>query len=225
MTAPTQSSALPIDAATYGVATSAIRQVIQLATNHRWFPELSLNDAAKDAVRKQLVRHWEAMGDHAISQLSHVEFVHGSWRKLAEVYALANPERDLSPYGRGRWREFLALLAGEARSTLEQSHREAVVPPLFPVPGNAGIVARMLAAKREDITMVSEPSPRQAVWHLMCDVDSDFWSTIISLLVNPDLDQNPFASLVAIYESGFYPLGFVDDAFLVFSYRPDPFDP
>jgi hypothetical protein len=44
---------------------------------------------------------------------------------------------------RGEWRKGLAAVADEMTGELERSHRDATVPPLFPI-GNAAIVGGML---------------------------------------------------------------------------------
>ena len=208
-----------IEDGTYGDATNAIRRVIRSAERHRWFPKVTADDRAAAAVRDRLTRHFEILGDAATARSLLVDFVQGGWNVLAETYRAINPAGDDPAYGRGKWREMLAVVAGEMRRELERSRREAIVPPLFPVVGNAGIVGGMLTTEIGGADVVNDETHRQAVWYLMCDVDADFWSAMIWPLAHEvRRDENPFEELVGAYLSGFYPLGFIGERFIVYSY-------
>lgn len=204
---------------TYGDATTAIRRVIRSSECYRWFRKVDMDDRATEAVRNRLTRHFEILGETVTAQSLVVDFVQGGWNVLAEMYRTVNPAGKDPAYGRGKWREALDVIAGDIRRELERSRPKAIVPPLFPVAGNAGIVARMLTTEMGGASVVSDEIYRQTVWYMMCDVDGDFWSAMIWPLSYEDRrDENPFEELVAMYLSGFYPLGFVGERFIVYSY-------
>jgi hypothetical protein len=216
-TTPTLSD-FAFDDQTYGVSTVAVRRVIESAMRHRWFPRVTVDEASSSLVRDCLTRHFDTVGGSATVKLPSIDFIHGSWDVLARVYREINPPGDDPAYGRGRWRAMLDGTAGEIRREVERSRREALVPPLFPVVGNAGVVGGMLMSQVGGADVVDDDSLRQTVWYLMCDVDSDFWSAIIwSLAYRERPNVNPFSELVTIYESGFYPLGFRGEQFIVYS--------
>jgi hypothetical protein len=208
-----------IDDGAYGKATNAIRRIIRRAERHRWFPKVTVDDDATAAVRDRLTRHFEIIGKSVTARSLPVDFIQGGWNVLAEAYRAINPAGDDPAYGRGKWRDMLAVVAGEMRRDLEQSKREAIVPPLFPVLGNAGIVGGMLTTEIGGANVVDDEPHRQTVWYLMCDVDADFWSALIWPLAHEDGGAgNPFEELVETYVSGFYPLGFIGERFIVYSY-------
>jgi len=208
-----------IDDGTYGDATDAIRRVIRSAERHQWFPKVTVDDRAAVSVRGRLTRHFEILGETATARSLSVDFVQGGWSVLAETYRAVNPAGDDPAHGRGKWREVLAVVGGEMRRELERSRREVIVPPLFPVVGNAGIVGGMLTTQIGGANVVDDETHRQTVWYLMCDVDADFWSAMIWPLANEDRRaENPFEELVETYVSGFYPLGFIGERFVVYSY-------
>lgn len=204
---------------TYGDATDALRRVIDSAKRHRWFPHVTVDEQSSSTVRDRLMRHFDMLPDGARASSLAIDFIQGPWNVLARTYREVNPAGDDPAYGRGRWREALGVVAGEMRRELERSHREEIVPPLFPVAGNAAIVGGMLMPQMGGADLVNDEAHRQTVWYLMCDVDADFWSAIIwPLAYRQRQDENPFNELVAIYESGFYPLGFRGEKFVVYSY-------
>lgn len=207
------------DDETYGLATDAIRDVIESAKRHRWFPHVTVDAGTSLAVRDHLTSHFELLGEGATAKSLSIDFIQGQWDVLVRAYRKVNPAGDDPAYGRGKWREALAVVAGDMRRELEESHREAIVPPLFPIAGNAAIVGGMLMPQVGGADVVDDKAYREPVWYLMCDVDADFWSAIIWPLAYRDRrNENPFTELVAMYESGFYPLGFSSDRFIVYSY-------
>jgi hypothetical protein len=208
-----------IDDGTYGDATDAIRRLIRRAERHQWFPKVTVDDRATAGVRDRLTHHFEIIGEAVTARSLLVDFIQGGWDVLAETYRAVNPAGDDPAYGRGKWREMLAVVAGEMRCELERAPRETIVPPLFPVVGNAGILGGMLTTEIGGANVVNDETHRQAVWYLMCDVDADFWSAIIWPLAHEARrDENPFEELVETYMSGFYPLGFIGERFIVYSY-------
>jgi hypothetical protein len=205
--------------AAYGAATDAIQRVIESAKRHQWFARVAVDAQTSSPVRDRLARHFDVLGERAMARPSSVEFIQGSWDVLARAYREINPAGEDPAYGRGKWREALGVVVGEMRRELERSHRDSIVPPIFPNTGNAAIVGGMLMPQMGGIDVVDDEEHRQTVWYLMCDVDADFWSAIIWPLAYPEQrNENPFDNLVAVYESGFYPLGFSGDRFIVYSY-------
>jgi hypothetical protein len=202
----------------YGVATEAIRRVIETARRYRWFPRITVDALSASVVRDRLTRHFDILGERATAKSLSVTFIQGSWDVLARSYREVNPAGDDPAYGRGRWREALGIVAGEMKRELERSNRESIVPPLFPIVGNATVVGGMLMPQIGGADIVDDQAHRQTVWYLMCDVDSDFWSAIIWPLAYQQRLNSPFDELVQLYESGFYPLGFREEQFVVYSF-------
>jgi len=208
-----------IDDGAYGDATDAIRRVIGGAARHRWFPAVTVDDGTTAAVRGRLARHFEILGEPATARSLVVDFIQGGWDMLTGTYRTVNPAGDDPAYASGIWREMLGAVSGEMRRELERSRRDTIVPPLFPIVGNAGIVGGMLTTEIGGADVIADETLRQTVWHLMCDIDGDFWSAIIWPIVHEARrDENPFRELAETYISGFYPLGFVGERFLVYSY-------
>jgi hypothetical protein len=208
-----------IDDGAYGDATDAIRRVIGGAERHRWFPAVTMDEGTTAAVRGRLVRHFEILGEAATARSLVVDFIQGGWDMLAETYRTVNPAGDDPAYASGAWREMLGAISGGMRRELERSRRNAIVPPLFPVVGNAGIVGGMLTTEISGANVLTDETHRQTVWYLMCDVDADFWSAIIwPIAYEARRDENPFRELAETYILGFYPLGFVGERFVVYSY-------
>jgi hypothetical protein len=210
---------LKIAEGTYGGATEAIRRTLRSAELHQWFPKVTVDDRATAAVRDRMTRHFEELGEIATAASLSIDFIQGGWNVLADTYRTINPAGNDPAYGRGQWRSALDIVAGEMRHDLERSNQQVIVPPLFPVAGDAGIVGGMLTTEMGGAKIVSDETQRQTVWHLMCDVDADFWSAIIWPLAH-EVRRNlsPFEELVETYMSGFYPLGFIGERFIVYSY-------
>lgn len=204
---------------TYGAATDAIRRVIGSAKRHQWFPRVAVDARAASTVRDRLTRHFDLLGESATASSLSVDFIQGAWDVLARAYREINPAGDDPACRRGKWRDALDVFGGEMRRALELSHRDAIVPPLFSIAGKAAIVGGMLVPRFGGADVAGDDAHRRTVWYLMCDVDADFWRAILWLLAHPEhRDDSPFDELVAIYESGFYPLGFRGDRFIVYSY-------
>lgn len=212
-----------IEGTTYGAATAEVRSVVDAAKQLRWFPQSRVDD--EQTVRDLLVKHFEVLGEQRSNgrrlDTEAVHFVRGGWRLLGQSYRAANPVAadDDPAYTRGEWRRLLGSAAARLQERLETSHASVVVPPLFPFAGKATILAGMLTTDpARGASIIDDHEWRETIWYLMCDVDSDFWNAIVAALASDAGPvANPFALLIEIYTRGFYPLGFIDNRFVVYT--------
>lgn len=208
---------------TYGRATAEVRRIIDAAAAIRWFPAVAPDPSEIDTVRSLLSEHFRSLGNREprVDAALPVNFVIGGWDVLGDAYRRINPagvEAD-SAYARGPWRRALGEFGADLDRELQCSRPSLIVPPLFPFRGNHAIVGGMLTTNASRGSQIVEDAKwRDTIWYLMCDVDSDFWNAIIAALLSDDpRTPNAFSILVEIYGRGFYPLGFEEDQFIVYS--------
>jgi len=208
---------------TYGGATTEVQRIIDAAAAIRWFPAVPADGSEIDAVRALLLEHLRLLGEREprVDAALSMKFITGGWDVLGDAYRRVNPasiEADAA-YARGSWRRAVGELAADIHRELQCSRPSLVVPPLFPFAGNQAIVGGMLTTNASrGSQIVDDAKWRETIWYLMCDVDSDFWNAITAALVSDHpRTPNAFRILVEIYTRGFYPLGFEEDQFIIYS--------
>ncbi len=203
----------------YGNATHAIKQVLALTESMKWFP--AKNPDLQANPEDLLDAHLRLVLPTA--QPLRVEFRDGELPLAANLYRRINSIAEVDIQPSGVWRRALTALAAKTHAVLERPERRSVIePPLFAFSGRSGVLSGMLAASREKL-IARSPSldnrDRETIWWLMCDVDKDFWETILwQLAYAAELNKNPFYLLAQIYTCGFYPLGMLDDEFVIYSF-------
>jgi hypothetical protein len=208
----------------YGVATAAVKKVVEMAASHEWFPPVGADDGARDRVRSLLGEHLAVLAQRRVALPSAVtfEFVRGGWGVLADAYRECNPVgfADDPAYARGVWRTALGELVEAARQDADaRGTRRYFVPPLFPVEHNPVIVRQPLTATYDRLeAIVGDPARRDTVWYMMCGVDADYWDAILwEIAYQPNPPANPFHLLIETYSLGYYPLGTAGDSFVIYS--------
>lgn len=205
----------------YGDATPSIITIIGIAESLQWFPRPR---AEADLEVRRLVQDHLRLTGYATGAANRVAiaFVESNLSDAAALYGKLNAVSPGDSYASGAWRRTLGELAARVHLELEQPQFQAFIkPPLFPIPGKAGVLGGMLAASREKLAALTgtlADRDREMIWWLMCDVDKDFWEAVQwQVARGVSLDQNPFFLLVQAYSLGFYPLGVTDGRFVIYS--------
>lgn len=203
----------------YGDATSAIRQILELADAIDWFPRSWMPDLESRAV-ELATEHLARARRVAATQVSpdlQPSFVHGDWRVLDRYFDAA--WRDRSGFEPPNdWG------IGQVLSNLKQAAEKSddlaslIGPPLWPVPGQLSVVSALVADERV-LDALEVGSYRDVVWTLICQVEVDLWNALAwSLVHQGDLAKNPFVPILELYRIGVYPLGIRGKQFVLFRY-------
>lgn len=207
---------LEIPELSYGSSTTAVNRILRLAGTFRWFPMAS---EGVERIASRVVKVLSMFGVDATEKEMNV--VTADVIEASRPYRTANAPQlgdDDPVYARGVWRSKISdVLAPAASSAASEETRKLFKPPLFPFAGDASVCGMMLVSDRDELVRCAEDvSCRETLWHLMCDVESDFWSAITAEIAGDRQVSAAFGELVALYAEGYYPIGFIGGRFVTF---------
>lgn len=206
--------AIQIPSGTYGLATDAVDRLLRIADSFEWFRKRTPDHSVIFDLQRRLMQRLGVSVPDARMLITV-----GDLREAAALYRAANPIEDDPAYARGRWRSLLseAFMVVSQISTSDPDVRRRFVPPLFPFAGNAGVCGATLVAHRDELVRsVGNNDFNETIWYLMCDVENDFWSAIISEIAGRRTEAEIFNQLLELYVAGCYPVGFIQNRFISF---------
>jgi hypothetical protein len=203
----------------YGPATKRMHEVQTLAAQIQFFPRVTaVPPSVVRAAREHLGRYARLAEP---GHLAEPAIVLGSAEVLRELRVRIEQEPGGEQFA-DRWSAKLGRLLQRMTDEAMQNPtlRGRIGPPLWPMPGLPNVV-QFLVADDEPAVLARAPTPeRDLWWELACGVDCNVWNALLwELIVEPDAGDtgNPFLPIVELHAAGFYPLGFLGRAFVIFA--------
>jgi hypothetical protein len=197
---------------TYGAATAAINQILDLGHALEFFPEvIAVGPEALELVRRHQQLYAQALGEGAPWHPTIV---------LGDAAVLRNCRRRVNALG---WDHpvdaWTANLARHVHRLVEALPDRSTVftPPLWKFPGLFNVVLQLSIAPPKNVLQRVATEDRDLFWELACEIENKFWGAIDWEILHQDaLRTNPYYPVLQLVSRGLYPLGVESDLFIVF---------